>query len=233
MQKLTVFTIFFAIIAVLLTAQLLVYDRGRDGWTSVLPVQQAAKPDSTSNAVTAIPTAPTVAISAPVAPAVVSIPSTSTGEVSSLVTTLSYRIELLTDDDIHGIGFTTMHLERVSAEGLLYQLLDVNDMVSVSKARFHLTDGKNVYGVLNEFLFSNEQRAQDFYTTLKTKAQAFIPEVKINETNDFGARSFFMNDGKRLGTAFLTFQSGQRVFGLSYPKASHEFFKKLVALLLP
>lgn len=229
MQKLTVFTIFFAIVAVLLTAQLLAYDRGRDGWTSVLPPQQVTS-------TTPVVAAPAPPVAAPVVtPSVITEPTPvvpAAGAVSSLVGTLSYRIESLTDDDIHGIGFTTMHLERVSAEGLLYQLLDVNDVVTVSKARFHLTDGKNVYGVLNEFLFSSEQRAQDFYAVLKTKAQAFAPDIKINETNDFGARSFFMNDAKRLGTAFLTFQSGQRVFGLSYPKASHEFFKKLIALLM-
>ncbi len=55
--------------------------------------------------------------------------------------------------------------------------------------------------------------------------------AKVNEIKAFGSGSFYMNDTKRLGTAFLTVLSGNRVYTFSYPKASHDFFKKVVNLL--
>ena len=253
MQKATIFTIFFSILVVTLVAQLLTNDHLRSGWTSVVPSGGSAVADSngTSNAqgsfippVTEPTTTPTPSpdtTSAPVVPSpITTSPAPATGststptspnEVAQFVASTSYRLEGVTDAQLKGFGFENMRLERVSADGLLFQLIDVTDIVNLSKIRFNLTDGKNVYGVLTEFMLADETKAGNFYGILKQKGSAFAPDIKLNETNSFGVHSFYMNDSKRLGTAFLAVLSGNRVFTFSYPKASQEFFKKVINLL--
>ncbi len=153
-------------------------------------------------------------------------------EVSSFLDNSGYKIEKITEQQLVQMGFEGMRLERVSADGLLFQLLDLSGTVNLSKVRFHLTDGKNVYGVVSEYLLADNVRAKTFYENLRQKSSLYAPDIKLNETNSFGTASFYLNDSKRLGTAFLTVLSGNRVYSFSYPKASHEFFKKFIEFLL-
>ncbi len=244
MQKATIFTIFFSILVVTLVAQLLTNDHLRSGWTSVVPPGGSTVADSggTSNAqgsfippaTESTPSPDTT--SAPVVPPPITssptpTPASTPNEVAQFVASTSYRLEGVTDAQLKSFGFENMRLERVSADGLLFQLIDVTDIVNLSKIRFNLTDGKNVYGVLTEFMLADETKAGNFYGILKQKGSAFAPDIKLNETNSFGTHSFYMNDSKRLGTAFLAVLSGNRVFTFSYPKASQEFFKKVINLL--
>ncbi len=225
MQKATIFTIFFSILVVTLVAQLLVNDHLRSGWTSVIPPGAEVIP--VAPAVPVIPVIPAV----PTPTATPSAPTSETSEVSNFLSQRSYAIEKITTEQLTAFGFESMRLEQTSADGLLFQLIDVSDVVNLSKVRYNLTDGKSVYGVISEFLLADDGKATGFYESLKQKGSAFLPEVKLNETNVFASRSFYLNDTKRIGTAFLAVLVKNRVFTFSYPKASHEFFKKLINLL--
>jgi len=258
MQKTTVFTIFFSVLVVVLLAEFLTNSQLQNGWSSVIPpnaIRESSTPTSsgatdpfsstgggqiaadtstggiqtstvqsdTSSSVSASPSSP----DAP--PAVGTTPKS---EVSCFLESSSYKIEKISEQQLIQMGFEGMHLERVSAEGLLFQLLDLSGTVNLSKVRFHLTDSKNVYGVVSEFLLADDARAKWFYESLRQKASLYAPDIKLNETNSFGTSSFYLNDSKRLGTAFLTVLSGNRVYSFSYPKASHEFFKKFIEFLM-
>ncbi len=220
MQKATIFTIFFSILIVTLVAQLLVNDHLRSGWTSVIPPGEVTEVvrDEVPDAPSSVPIVPP-----PITP--------DTSEVSDFLSQRGYVIEKITTEQLTAFGFEAMKFEQTSADGLLFQLIDVSDVVNLSKVRYNLTDGKSVYGVISEFLLADDGKATGFYESLKQKGSAFAPEVKLNETNVFGSRSFYLNDTKRIGTAFLAVLVKNRVFTFSYPKASHEFFKKLINLL--
>ncbi len=248
MQKTTVFTIFFSVLVVTLLAEFLTNNELKTGWSSVIPpsaikqslAENITPPDPFSSSDGGLVQAPEKATATdtpaalpptdPDAPPPVSAPSAS--EVSSFLDTSGYKIEKITEQHLVQMGFDGMRLERVSADGLLFQLLDLSDSVNLSKVRFHLTDGKNVYGVISEYLLADATRAKTFYENLRQKASLYAPIVKLNETNSFGKGSFYLNDSKRLGTAFLTTLSGNRVYSFSYPKASHEFFKKFIEFLM-
>lgn len=255
MQKTTVFTIFFSILVVVLLAEFLTSNQLQNGWSSVIPpnaIQDASSPEGTTpdpfsstggeGGQIAADTSASAGQTQQSAPTSLA-PSTSpdapppTGtvqksEVSSFLDNSGYKIEKITEQQLVQMGFEGMHLERVSAEGLLFQLLDLSGTVNLSKVRFHLTDGKNVYGVVSEYLLADSARAKTFYESLRQKSSLYAPDIKLNETNSFGTASFYLNDSKRLGTAFLTVFSGNRVYSFSYPKASHEFFKKFIEFLL-
>lgn len=248
MQKTTLFTIFFSILIVVVLAEFLTSTDLQTGLASVVHSDASAisTPMTTqgSDVSTTAPageTSPFLQDSTDTPPAttpadtlspVPVVPAPEKSEVASFLSTTGYKIEKVTDAQLVSMGFQDMRLERVSADGLLFQLLDLGDVVNLSKVRFHLTDGKNVYGVVNEFLLGSDFSAKGLYQNLRKKALVYEPDVKVNETNSFGTSSFFLNDNKRLGTAFLTVLSGNRIFAFSYPKASHEFFKKLIQLLV-
>jgi len=71
---------------------------------------------------------------------------------------------------------------------------------------------------------------EDVYNVLKTRAAEGL-DTEINETNDFGENSFYMNDSRRTNTAFLTIKMRGLIFGFSYPKEYHTQIKNLVSLL--
>lgn len=257
MQKITVFTIFFSVLVVVLVAEFLTNNDLQSGWSSVIPPSSLVQEDDLSgdsnvddttadndggaSADRITQTAPGVSVDAQnsvstsTSTSLDSPPSSAAvpkSEVSAFLDMTGYKIEKITETQLVQMGFEGMRLERVSAEGLLFQLLDLSDTVNLSKVRFHLTDGKNVYGVISEFLLADTTRAKTFYQNLRQKSSLYAPDVKLNETNSFGESSFYLNDSKRLGTAFLTVLSGNRVFSFSYPKASHEFFKKFIQFLM-
>ncbi len=239
MQKATVFTLFFSILVLTLVAQLLTSNHLRDGWSSVIPRESlvATVPVTSAAPVTpVVPVAPVVpqvplVSQIPATPSFTTAPKNTPSEVLNFLSERSYRLESVSPAQLQSFGFEKMYLERTSAEGLLFQIIDVSDVVNLSKIRFNMTNGTNVYGVMSEFLLADNGKAATFYEALKQKGGAFAPDIKLNETNLFGSGSFFLNDSKRVGTAFLTTLSGNRVFTFSYPKASHEFFKKLINLL--
>lgn len=255
MQKITVFTIFFSVLVVVLVAEFLTNNDLQSGWSSVIPpsslqeesaVEEDGRGGSVSEGSSSAASADGITQTSPVeahTPAVTGTNSalpdsppnagaTAKSEVSTFLDVTGYKIEKITETQLVQMGFDGMRLERASAEGLLFQLLDLSDTVNLSKVRFHLTDGKNVYGVISEFLLADATRAKTFYQNLRQKSSLYAPDVKLNETNSFGESSFYLNDSKRLGTAFLTVLSGNRVYSFSYPKASHEFFKKFIQFLM-
>lgn len=246
MQKITVFTIFFSVLVVVLVAEFLTNNDLQSGWSSVIPpssLREESKVEDgrdvpVSESDNSSASAGRVTQTAPVSPDSASsdVPPDAgvapKSEVSTFLDVTGYKIEKITETQLVQMGFEGMRLERASAEGLLFQLLDLSDTVNLSKVRFHLTDGKNVYGVISEFLLADSVRAKTFYQNLRQKSSLYAPDVKLNETNSFGESSFYLNDSKRLGTAFLTVLSGNRVYSFSYPKASHEFFKKFIQFLM-
>lgn len=236
MQKTTVFTFFFSVLVVIFLADFLTNTELDSGRASVTAPSSFVEEDAENGGSGVkgndgnVATPSGVPLMEKVGDA---LPENNSqqSEVQQFLEGSSYMLERISDTELTTFGFTGMRMERVSGDGLLFQLLDTSDTVNLSKIRFHLTDGKNVYGVISEYLFPDEARAKIFYGGLNQKASVYAPGVKINETNSFGDMSFYLNDEKRLGTAFLTLLRGNRVFAIAYPKASHEYFKNLIGAL--
>jgi|GEM_PF-5726702 hypothetical protein len=241
MQKATIFTIFFSVLVVIFLADFLTNTELERGYASVtapaapssfveIDEKNGASSELKSTVENNVRNSEKVSLPEK-APALISETTPQQSEVEQFLEGSASMLERISDSELASFGFTNMRMERVSGDGLLFQLLDTSDTVNLSKIRFHLTDGKNVFGVMSEYLLPDAARAKLFYDGLKQKASVYAPGVKINETNSFGGMSFYLNDERRLGTAFLTLVRGSRVFAIAYPKASHEYFKKLVGVI--
>lgn len=165
------------------------------------------------------------------APSLSSEMSAEIPDVSSFLQKRTFALQQITIDDLIKSGFQNMKFEQASFDQMLFQLLDLGTYPNLSTLRLHLSDGKNVFGILHEFEFEDSSKAALLYADLKQKIGAFAPNVTSNETNQYGDNSYYMNDKNRSGTAFPVFRIKNHLFGFSYPKASHEFFKSLIRVL--
>lgn len=152
-------------------------------------------------------------------------------DVSTFLQKRTFALQKITIEDLMKSGFQNIKLEQASFDQMLFQLLDLAPYPNISALRLHLTDSKNVFGILHEFEFENSSQSALLYADLKQKIGAFSPNVTSNQTNQYGDNSYYMNDKNRSGTAFLVFRIKNHLFAFSYPKASHEFFKSLIRTL--
>lgn len=136
----------------------------------------------------------------------------------------------VTQEDLEKAGLSGLTLQSSVFDGKIFQVVDVSD-VNVPVTEYHVVDDKNVYGIIfSAWFYQNTEAAQNFYELLKERSQ-LVDNVSVNETNQYGDASFFFNDAKRVGTAFLVVRIDNRVYAVSYPKASHESYKQFIGQL--
>ena len=136
----------------------------------------------------------------------------------------------LTNDHLISAGFTGAVLEPEDFDGFLYKTISVGDLYGLKVEKSLITNGvkqySKVYVVTPEELAS----APEIYSVLKVRASEGL-EVEVNETNEFGDRSFYMNDLRRQHVAFLTVKIGTSIYGFAYPKDYHPQVANLVHLM--
>lgn len=136
----------------------------------------------------------------------------------------------LRDEQIKSAGFVGGYIEKEANDGYLYKNIYLEDIqdIEVEKNLIRTEDEMlaRVY-ILKAGLDNN---INEVYQLLKIRASESL-DVQVNETNEFGLASFFMNDSKRSNTAFLTVRIGTFIYGFSYPKDYHSQVKNLVQLL--
>ena len=98
-----------------------------------------------------------------------------------------------------------------------------------------------VYGVINsdntaiasirEITSNDQQRSLQVYQELKAIASS-VPTFTINETNEFGDNSFYINPNQDSDSAFLINQKDNLIYAVAYQKRFHDSFKQWFELLL-
>jgi hypothetical protein len=88
----------------------------------------------------------------------------------------------------------------------------------VDKNVIQLLDGNEVQVLrVYEFNFSDSSSSQEIYDFLKAKIKDELG-VTINESNQFGLSSFYVNFQEEKPDAFLVVKTRSNVYALSYPK---------------
>jgi hypothetical protein len=134
------------------------------------------------------------------------------------------------DEQIKSAGFSGAYLEEENHKGYMYKTIYIGDLPD-------LTVKKNVIRTEDALLAKTyvlktgiDSSLSEIYQVLKIRASEGL-DVEVNESNDFGETSFFMNDFRRNDIAFLTVKFGNLIYGFSYPKEYHSQIKNLVALI--
>ena len=136
----------------------------------------------------------------------------------------------LRDEQIKSAGFTGGYLESEPLDGRLFKTIDISDLQGVEVTKTDVRTKEEILAKVYVFKVGISSSANEVYQTLKLKSSQGL-NIKLNETNEFGAASFFMNDPTRSDTAFLTVRISGLVYAFSYPKAYHSQVKNLIQLI--
>ena len=104
----------------------------------------------------------------------------------------------------------------------------------VEKKVVQLNDGNEIEALrVYEFNFSDSIGSQEIYDFLKAKIKDELG-VTVNESNQFGLQSFYINFHEPKDQAFLVVKTRSNVYALSYPKATagDKTYFELVSKLL-
>ena len=133
------------------------------------------------------------------------------------------------EDHLRPSGYLDANLLDEDFEGDIFKTISLADIVDadIEQALIRTDDEylTRVY-VIQAGLGSD---IQNIYELIKSRAVS--TSTSINETNEFGNSSFYMNDLSRSSTAFLTVRIGRLIYSFSYPKQYHPQVKNLITLL--
>lgn len=133
---------------------------------------------------------------------------------------------------INQVGFQNVTLQMVPFNGILMEKIDMRDFLSVPVVKQNLLeDNKSVVAEFNEFHAGSSILANEIYLLVKEKANSAI-DTGINENNDFGEKSFYINYSDKKNSAFLVVKISESVYALRYEKALHSYIKTLLQLLI-
>jgi len=134
------------------------------------------------------------------------------------------------EDMIKSAGFAGAYLENNPHNGFLYKTIYLDDLEDVEVTKYAIRTDDSLFAKVYVFQVGGLSSVSEVYEVLKMRATGGL-DIEINETNEFGGESFFMNDARRPDVAFLTVRIGAVLYGFSYPKEYHSQIKNLVTLI--
>lgn len=136
----------------------------------------------------------------------------------------------LRQEQIDSAGFFGAYIEEEESDGKLYKTIDVADLYDTKMQKFVIRSKEELMAKVYIFSVGANSNIDELYQLIKSRCGQ-IPVSTVNETNEYGNGSFYLNDSSRGGTVFLTAKMGELVYGFSYPKTYHSQVKNLVQLL--
>lgn len=136
----------------------------------------------------------------------------------------------LRDEQIKSAGFTRGYLEKQQFDGNLFKTISLADLKEVEVTETAIRTKDALLAKVYIFKVGVKTNINEIYQVVKLRAGQGLG-VKVNETNDFGLASFYMNDSNRSGTAFLMVRLSGLMYAFSYPKEYHAQIKNLIQLI--
>jgi len=137
---------------------------------------------------------------------------------------------VIRDEQIKSAGFVGAYLEDEKDSGFLYKTVYTGDLKDVEVKKYVIRTKTSFLAKIYMLKAGPSTTIDSAYKVLKTRAAEGL-DTEINETNDFGDSSFYMNDTRRANTAFLTVKMRGLIFGFSYPKEYHKQIANFISLL--
>lgn len=134
------------------------------------------------------------------------------------------------EDMIKSAGFANAYLESEPHNGYLYKTIYLDDLPDVEVTKYAIRDEESLFAKVYVFQVGGLSSVSEIFEVIKMRASEGL-DIEINESSEFGNESFYMNDNRRQGVAFLTVRFGAVLYGFSYPKDYHSQIKNLITLI--
>lgn len=133
-------------------------------------------------------------------------------------------VKNVNDESLRLAGYTDFVIKPKPFDGKLFGTFDISMLGSLNIIQKNVIENRNGndVGVLTvyEFELGNKDTTQEIYDYLRAKIKDELGII-INETNQFGLSSFYINFGVPTDSAFLVVKMRDNVYALSYPKAKY------------
>lgn len=133
-------------------------------------------------------------------------------------------------DQVQSAGFADSRVVEELHDGLLFKSVYIDDLHDVEVQKWAVQNENQLFAKVYVFSFGPDSGMDSVYEILKVRTSQGL-NAEVNETDDFGDGSFYMNDTRRQNTAFLTAKIGPLIYSFSYPKEYHQQIDNLVTLL--
>lgn len=137
----------------------------------------------------------------------------------------------LRDEQIKSAGFTGAYLENESsADGKLFKTIQIDDLFDTEVTKTAIRTEETALAKVYIFKTGINTEISEVYELIKLRASGGL-NIQVNETDEYGSSSFYMNDQMRNSTAFLVTRLGGFIYAFSYPKEYHSQIKNLIKLI--
>ncbi len=129
------------------------------------------------------------------------------------------------------VGLQNYSFQEAPYSGKLFDTIPFQDLSFVQTSESSLNKNQVVQvASFDEFNPGTVESAQEVYDLVKEKCIGETDGI-VNETNNFGEQSFYLNYFQHTEKVFLVFRKGTRVFAFRYDKDLHDAMTKLIELL--
>lgn len=150
-----------------------------------------------------------------------------TSEEESSPNPTSVRLDSL----LPALDISRLQYESQAPTTTIFNLVELKDLdINKNVYGFLRSDG-DLIGSISEITSTNEKESQQIYQEIKAIAGSFR-EFSVNETNEFGSNSFYINPSEENKDAFLVMHNDNLIYALAYNKDLHSQFKEWFELLL-
>lgn len=158
------------------------------------------------------------------------LPSSEPSDFEDLNFNLKRNSVYLRDEMVQSAGFLTSTATKEDSNGFLFKTVYVDDLYDVTTVKYQVNSDLQVLAKVQVFDVGPLSSLYDVYEVLKARV-ADSANASINETNNYGTASFYMNDTTRPGVAFLIVKFDSLIYAFSYPKEYHPQISNLVKLI--
>lgn len=158
-------------------------------------------------------------------------------ERTAPVASTDLLVKNVNDESLRIAGFTDFVIKPRPFDGKLFDLFDISMLGPLEIVEKNVIENRNgnEANVLKvyEFGLGDKDTTQEVYDYLKAKIKSELGTT-VNENNQFGLSSFYINFGAPDDNAFLVVKTRSNVYALSYPKAKYgnkDYFVLVSALL--
>ncbi len=122
---------------------------------------------------------------------------------------------------LYKVGFRDFIIKPIPFNNKLFNYfrLDSLEYLNIQEKEVHIISNLKKEFILNFYEFNTDESSQitEVYDFLKANIKDNL-NVSVNETNQFGIASFFINFSEGSDYAFLVVKTRSNVYALSYPK---------------
>lgn len=136
----------------------------------------------------------------------------------------------ITKEKIIQAGFQNPDLDTLPFSGLIFKNIDLREYRDDEHLQYKLSENTEHAGNLTELTFPSKDIADEIYLSVKSKI-IDNGKYEVNETNQYGEKSFFANHEEDKNSVFLVVKINSRLYTFHYPAKNHNKIKNLIGLL--